>query len=407
MNDYASSRSEDIAKHLLLVLKMINHLRLLDDIQFYFNQFIKITIHMLYRHRPENYDPLLSLGISKIWSGILNSPRNTFQMFRSDKCECLGAVFAIDLSQKLRTAVNTFHKFEVTKTIKQKLIIINLTLVLVDEINQSPNVCFRQEFQELHRSFKEYLELHALEDQTVENQFILLQYYIMSHFSLNIQISSREENVVYRYLDRFASYPLLNCQLLHVSFSNVNSLELNFSDYSEKIKGLIHGLIWALTDETFISSLQNEQKLFFYEDVKSGYFSKINNKCIKQVFASGLSKFNKEPYRKKIRSYPNSEFHIYKHVFAKIVLSFHHTNYLDQEAADFYLRLIEDTSTISPEISLDSDMSDNSLNYGAASNAIYLNNLSFPMLLKLYVLIFENKFIFEDINWKFPNLNLM
>ncbi|KII72990.1 hypothetical protein RF11_08165 [Thelohanellus kitauei] len=402
LSDHSETRCDETGKLLLLVLKMISQLRFLDDIQFSLHQLIKLTINMLYIYKRDRNDDILSFGISKIWSGIINSPKNTFQFFRKDKFECLGSVFAIDLSRKFRTAVGRYRKFEVTKKIRQKLIIINLTLVYVNKIGKNPSVRFRRAFKELHRGFKEYLQIHALEDQTIEDQtiedqtiedqFILLQYYIKSHFSLNVKISPPEERVVYRYLERFASWPLLklhalflDCQLFHVSLFNVTSLQSNFSDYSEKIKGLIHGLILALTDETYISKLQNEQKLFLYEDVKSVHLSKINSKCIKQVFISVLNEFGYHTYSQPIRNYPNSEFHIYKHVFARIILSFYHSNYLDQKAADCYLRLIEDPSTISSQISLNSDIFENWYNYAAATNAIYLNNLSFPMLLRLFV----------------------
>ncbi|KII74827.1 hypothetical protein RF11_00331 [Thelohanellus kitauei] len=158
-------------------------------------------------YKTYSYDPMFFINVSKIWSAFLNGSRNTFQIDTLYKLECLGAVFSIDISSKLRKVSDGSRNFVMTKNTKQKLYIIHLTLVLVYKIINQTGIFFERVFKELHRSLKQYFERTLIDDQTIENQFILLQIYLKSHLSLNIQIGPREEEVVYRLIERLATYP--------------------------------------------------------------------------------------------------------------------------------------------------------------------------------------------------------
>ncbi|KII73833.1 hypothetical protein RF11_08204 [Thelohanellus kitauei] len=390
MRKTSETRNVEYAKILFIILKMITHLRLLDDIEFYVNELIKITTSVLSRYRSFNYDQLFLLHASKIWSGIINGPRNTFLIDTLDKLNCLGAVFAIDLSCKLRNVLKGLGPFQVTKNIKQKLYIIYITLAPITKVDDLSSLSFQSAFKGLHILFRMYFEKCSF-DHTIENQFILLQYFIKSHVSLKIPIEPDNEHVFYQLHTSF-----LASQLLYTRIIKSTVDESNHPDYLDMIK--------SLSDDNYINKLRREQQIVLYEDVKNGQLSKLNNICINQVFSKCLVSLMDASSRPKFADNRNSEYKIYRHLLARVVVSFYDSNYLDQMTADYFMRLCEDNSRISSQSLVYSDKFANDFTYKAATHTIFLKKVTFPTLLRWFMLMFEMKFIFDDVYSKFPNL---
>ncbi|KII61038.1 hypothetical protein RF11_02283 [Thelohanellus kitauei] len=158
--------------------------------------------------------------------------------------------------------------------------------------------------------------------------------------------------------------------------------------------------------------LENEQKLFMYEDLKSHYLSIIKDDFMKNMFdrcgsylRNGLH--NQYPEN----NYENDEYKRYKRVLAAIIGSFNDRNYLDRNTSNYYMRWLDEYSSSSSQMTSDID------DFNRLAESMETLNLSSPLniptepslkeLLKWFTLIYEFKFIFGDISCKFTNLNFV
>ncbi|KII62575.1 hypothetical protein RF11_05205 [Thelohanellus kitauei] len=173
-----------------------------------------------------------------------------------------------------------------------------------------------------------------------------------------------------------------------------------------KMQNFLAELIVALSDQTYINKVQNEKKLLMYEDLKNCDLAVINYDLIREVFIGCESNlrgaFDNELYDCRTVS----EYKMYKHVMAKIVLIFNESKFLDQKTADYYTKLFfpKDSSSIIKYIYDRDENSYFSLASDVASNKSSLYNLQLLFVFKLFKLVYEMKFIFCDIDSRFPNI---
>ncbi|KII73825.1 hypothetical protein RF11_08196 [Thelohanellus kitauei] len=386
---------EERPRIMFILLKILHRLGFLYDVEFNINQLFIITKNIL--QILDSYNDYEFLGLSIIWCGILNEPRNSFQIDTVDKLKCLSVLFAIDLAWKLKKVLDSSSHFQITKNTKLKLYIINLASICINKFDDLFIESFRPVVKQVNRLLQEYIKICSFEDDTIENQVILLQYCIKGHLSLKTNISSKEEQVYYSNLKRFEKYPSLI----------VSSTKSKVSSNLHKIKRFIHGLLDALSDETYINKLQTEQSLYLYEGLKSGYLSKINDKCIKEIFSKNASCISDFFYGRTPKLYRNTEYKTYKTVLAMIIISFYESNYMDKRSADYCLKLIEGNSETPSEIQVYSDYVENSFDNIVDTDTKISNKLSIPALLRLFILMFEMKFIFDDLDSKFDGLNFV
>ncbi|KII71337.1 hypothetical protein RF11_05247 [Thelohanellus kitauei] len=409
MSEYNLRRDNQLAKLFFIVLVILHRLAWLHDTEFFTKFLPRITSSVLHEYKQNNKDNLYMLHASKIWSVILRGPWNRFKIDTTQKLQCAGCVFAIFISSKLKKVVEGSGRFELTTNTKRMIYIIHLTLVSV--IDNNPLFLFKKLLKELYTSIRHFFEEDLIEDYTIENQFLLLQLYLKCQITFYSHISPHDKQVFDRLLDRFATYPSLklhSCFLLsHVLFQY--SIQRRPEDSNmhwnlDKIKSFTHDLILALSDDSYITKIQNEQKLLLYEDLKDNHLSMITDACIEDVFTRCSRIFQKKFEYESFEVYGDDWYTFYKKALAKTVLSFYESIFLDLSTVDGHIKVFEDYSGDSFHIPSHKD------NYGnvhasiSHSQIIYLGKLSIPAILRWFILMFEMKFLYGDIYSNFAEL---
>ncbi|KII61035.1 hypothetical protein RF11_01752 [Thelohanellus kitauei] len=183
------------------------------EIEFDVSKFYDITVYMFLRHVSVRQVFKFMSHLPKIWSFILNSPRNTFIIDTIDKLMIFASLFSFDISCKLLKVLTESTNFEVTKNKKQKIYIIYLTLVAFPMINQAENTWILVFLIEMHNWLKHYFENNSIENLPPQDQFLLIQYYIKSIVTLNIRNYSTVQNIILNFLKRLST---------NASLSNIN-----------------------------------------------------------------------------------------------------------------------------------------------------------------------------------------
>ncbi|KII64582.1 hypothetical protein RF11_10349 [Thelohanellus kitauei] len=102
---------------------------------------------------------------------------------------------------------------------------------------------------------------------------------------------------------------------------------------------------------------------------------------------------------------------MYKNVLARIVHSFYESNYMDKNTANYYRGLLKLYSGDLPLFSLIRNILRTrylTIQFPSLHQRQFvLNKLCLPALLHLFMLMYEMKFIFGDLNWKFEPYNLV
>ncbi|KII63360.1 hypothetical protein RF11_05946 [Thelohanellus kitauei] len=126
-----------------------------------------------------------------------------------------------------------------------------------------------------------------------------------------------------------------------------------------KLQNFLRQLICALTDEEYIKKIQENQKLEFYDDIKSHNHSIINRKFIKNLFGKFDDSLQYDNNDYIPESSDISEFLAYKNAMEEILILFNESIYLDQNTADYYRCIFEKYSSNSLSQCRSSDESDN------------------------------------------------
>ncbi|KII71334.1 hypothetical protein RF11_05244 [Thelohanellus kitauei] len=400
--EYNQIYDKAIAKLFFIVSVMLHRLGLLDDTQFSIQDLARITSSVLREYKQNNKENLYLLHASKIWSVIISVPCNRFIIDTMQKLECVGCVFAIYISNKLKKAVDGSGRFEVSKNTKQMLYIIHLTLV--SEIPQHPLFSNKKFFKNLHTSIQQFFEEDLFEDHTIEHQFLLLQLYLKCKITINGPFSPHDEQVFYLLLDRFAKYPSLKINsaflMSHMIFLfsvQWTSEESNLPSNLERIKRFIRDVILALSDDSYIKKLQSEQKLLLYEDLKDIHLSMISSAYIEDVFTRCHRIIHNQCKYESFDGYGNEGYAFYQKALTKTVLSFYESIFFDSNTGDGYLYMLENYSNSSSNIPSYPDNCGNEPGPTSDSQTIYLGKLSIPAILRWFILMFEMKFLFGDI----------
>ncbi|KII64451.1 hypothetical protein RF11_03854 [Thelohanellus kitauei] len=305
--------------------------------------------------------------------------------------------------------------FKVTKNKKQQLYIIYLTLIAYPIIDKSKFTLIDRVLLYLHKSFGKYFEKYSIDDLSFEDQFILLQYYIKSLVTLNCQNSDHEDEIFQDFMNKLLKNQVLK---LHSSFLKSHFL-LEISDFSKfdssylvtglaKIKRFLDDWISALSDEKYVNKLLNEHKLFLYEDLKRDYLSFVSDDFIMSLFQ--LCKAHiKDTFRQKLlKDSNNDQYYIYDNVMKWTILSFNDSNYLDSSTAAYYKKLCNDYSTKSSRITSNYQESDSFSNTESDNvSETVAKYQTFPANFCWFILLFEMKFIFCDINSQFMDIDVL
>ncbi|KII61037.1 hypothetical protein RF11_01754 [Thelohanellus kitauei] len=397
---------EDCAKLLFMVMRMLNRLRLLMEIEFDVNKFYDITVYMFRRNCSLGHDSTILVDLSKIWSCILNWSMNILKIDTIHRLTMFAGIFSVDISCKLLKLNCGDETLEVTKNKKQKIYIIYLTLLVFPTIAQSETTWIQDLFLELHNQFKFYFEQNSIANLPFEDQFLLIQYYVKSTVTLNLQNQSNGEDIMNDFLQCLSTNSSLKIHssylVSHFLCDDLTSWDIGF------FKQFVEKLIIALSDDIYIMKLQNERKLYLYEDLRSHYLTIIKDDLIQSVFERCESYLHNE-FRNQIsqNNTENDEYIKYKRILADLVCSFNESTYLDKNTSDHYIRLCDENSS---SLKITSDP-DNIENLSQSMDSLRLSSPtriatepSFQTLFRWLNLIYELKFIFGDVTSKFTNL---
>ncbi|KII70560.1 hypothetical protein RF11_05065 [Thelohanellus kitauei] len=122
----------------------------------------------------------------------------------------LSGIFSYYISQKLIDCCKKSVKFAVTKNIKQMFQIIYLTLVAFHTINHHEYDWLGLVLKNVYERIQIYFKKHSIEDLTVEDQFLFLQYLFKSMSVLNPHTKTLNIDIIKRALERIIMYPSLS-----------------------------------------------------------------------------------------------------------------------------------------------------------------------------------------------------
>ncbi|KII72805.1 hypothetical protein RF11_11154 [Thelohanellus kitauei] len=327
---FIQKEEEEIARLLFIILNMLNHQIGIEGIKINITNIYKITQWIYDDNYVHNRSFLVTLHLPKIWSAVLNRPKNTFKIDKISKLKVFAALFAIDICCKLKKVLRGSGNFELTKNKKKKLYIIYFALVAFPLIEELEDALFYEILTELHMSFQRYFEVYSIEDIPIESQFIILQYYIKSSATLKIDRSSHDSDVIFGLLRWISEFPSLKRHSFNESYTSI---------HSTMIQGFIEELIFALSDELYIQKLKTEKKLLMYENVKKNYLTMFPDDFIDEVFSRCRWDILDKPSYRISENSMNDQYKTHNRVFRSIIASFNDFKYLNTNQADSYLRL--------------------------------------------------------------------
>ncbi|KII61987.1 hypothetical protein RF11_14144 [Thelohanellus kitauei] len=203
-NKYSSTKDEDIAWLLFIICRVFHGLKLLDGVEFNISKFyINTDSIFLVEINKRDYLQVFP-RMSQKWKGIVKGSENSINIDTIDKLILMASIFAIDLSKKMKHAVNGFGKFEIFKIIKHRFNVLYLTLVTFPIIDHSAKSWLRAILIELHDSVQKYIEKTLLNDMSFENRLFMTQYFIKSHVTLHIEISDCDNEKIHRFLTKLS-----------------------------------------------------------------------------------------------------------------------------------------------------------------------------------------------------------
>ncbi|KII71872.1 hypothetical protein RF11_07602 [Thelohanellus kitauei] len=418
MTNFETSNDENLARMLFQFFRMLRRSRFLDDIKFSVTRFHDITEEMFSRYIKKGTPPRFILYLPKIWRGILNESNNSFRIDNIEKLIFFARMFCVEISHNLDSVGWETSDTYWSKDKQQKLYIIYLTLVAFPIIDHEANPDLRTLLTRLHDSFSQYIHKYNIENNVAQSHFQFLQLYVKSFLTLNIRISILDEIFLHDQLQFLLkkssngpivqSIPLHCCyltsQILTYVCGQVDLFESFFATGLGQAKTFMRSLISSLSNDKYASIILESKKLCFYEDVKNKHLSIINDDLIQRIFSKCESHLADAIKTELLEVYINDEYKMFTETLANIIYSFNESNKLEKTKAYSYLRLCdnytnnlsrtpnsEDKSGSPSEVKTDSNTS---------ANRSLLHTLPFSALLKLFVLIYELKFIYGDLNSK-------
>ncbi|KII63289.1 hypothetical protein RF11_04947 [Thelohanellus kitauei] len=178
----------------------------------------------------------------------------------------------------------------------------------------------------------------------------------------------------------------------------------------EEIHFFLNQFISALSDHEYNQKLLNDQKLFLYEDLSDNLLSVINTDFKNNILSQcEMRLYHQFPTMVSDSVYVNNEYQLYQRIMTWIVMLFNQQNTLSEQTAKYFSNLCDSNTNDSLPDDLTFDRITSlatrvSLNMESNSNIFYRSQID--ILLRLFMLIYELKYIYGGISSKFPNLTL-
>ncbi|KII65762.1 hypothetical protein RF11_07941 [Thelohanellus kitauei] len=205
-------------------------------------------------------------------------------------------------------------------------------------------------------------------------------------------------------------YERFRYMISHYLFYFFTSKDATRTINIHQINEFVFKFIFALSDPNYIKKLEDDRHLYLYEDIQSMLQSAINKVFIQNVF----SRLVPMVYQNVQPLIPSTimdveAFQVNRWVMTIALMTFNAGNSIDQSTANYLWNF----SVSNPPIQLQHNLTHDHLSLPESINSPDMRVNSkiayttpFPYLLICFMLIFELKFIYGDIQDKFYNLSL-
>ncbi|KII68397.1 hypothetical protein RF11_04560 [Thelohanellus kitauei] len=304
-------------------------------------------------------------------------------------------------------------RLEITKNKKLRLYIIYLSLLCYPVMDQRKTTWFCSVLTELNISFGKYLEKHSLKDHTIEDQFLIIRHYIKSLITFDIQHSWGEDEILTDFFERLAKNPshkihssyLASLFLFEISDVSMYG-ELYLPTLLSKVQTFLHNLILALSDQAHIYQIQSQPKIFLYEDEEIDMCSIIDIHLARDFFSMREEQIRTTYKSKSSVISKSAQYKMFYQIMKKTAKYFDTSTFLDVQTSHFLLRLCDDYPDNLSPILLHQDTSDSTSFTKLISNISKYENIkekhTIQTLLGFFNLIYEQKYIFTEINGLLP-----
>ncbi|KII74275.1 hypothetical protein RF11_09091 [Thelohanellus kitauei] len=351
MNKYSSSRQQDFCKLLTIVLNFVRVFDLLDYIEFDVTMFYRISEEIFSNETQKLTEDTLYFDIYKIWKAMLNGSVNTLRIESTEQLVTFTSIFSVGLARKLKKLIQDTSNIEMNKNVKNSLYIIYFSLIAYPVMNEKLKNRLRQVLLELHRFFQKYFEKCSFQNIPIYYQFEILQYYIKSIVTLNVEISPHDHQTIRGFLDGLIMHSTLNLHwnflfahlLFDISFDSTNG-QSDFASNFNKINQYLHRLIYSLSDEIYTNKLKWEQKLYLFENLKCCYLKIFSEELIQSVFTGCESHLLDMFKDESPEVVGNNAYEIYSDIMCLVVQIFNDSNYLEKSTADSLRKLCDEFS---------------------------------------------------------------
>ncbi|KII74915.1 hypothetical protein RF11_07427 [Thelohanellus kitauei] len=357
MTTFLTTGNHDMTRLLFIVVDMLYDQKLIDKIRFDLESFYSITDTLIQNYIDhEEYEEIID-NLPKIWSDIFNQNPITFQIDEIRKLTLFAALFSIDMVNKLMKVLVNGCRFEVTIKKTKKLYIIYLALVSLNQTDPNSRWWLVDLLKHLHQDFQEYLKKDFIYALPLEHQFLILQYYIKSSVTIQIELSRRDRKVINSVLDGLLTSPSLSLnrlfllsQILPQSLDHDLSDDSYQPDISMKILGFMKDLTLALGDDSYIYILGTEKQLFMYEFIKINCLWNLNVDFVWNVFSRCRSDMTTDSQDWIPQKLGTSEYKIHNHIFGFILNHFDEFTLFEKYDRDHFLKLCSGNYTNLSEI---------------------------------------------------------
>ncbi|KII63527.1 hypothetical protein RF11_08057 [Thelohanellus kitauei] len=340
MSTFLKTPNVDMARLLLIVFDMLHHQKLIDKIRFDLESFFSITDWVINNYSSNENYPAMLKNLSIIWSDILNKYPISFQIDDIKKLTILAGLVSI-MYCDVTTILFVRLVFEDIRNKTNNLYIIYLALVAINQCDTNSRSWLIDMLKGLHKKFQEYLEKDLILGLSLENQFLILQYYIKSSVTLKIHLSHSDYHVINTFLDSALTCLhrlFLISQILSQSLDSNLSNESYPSDLSLKILGFMKDLTLVLSDDMYIQKLLKEKQLFMYEYIKTHCLSNIDVDFITNVFSRCTSDMTEDSQHWIPQKLGLSEYKIHNHIFGFILNQFNIATYFEKRDRDHFMK---------------------------------------------------------------------
>ncbi|KII72068.1 hypothetical protein RF11_10656 [Thelohanellus kitauei] len=145
--------------------------------------------------------------LSKIWSEILQGSQNQFVIDTTEKLIYLSGLFSKDLSRQILDVLQRPDLLVFNKNQILRLYIIYFCLVAYPTIDHSEHRWLNAVLNDLHRSFQKYLDKNSIEIHSVETRFYILQHFMKSLITINVENSSLDNEFCRKHFDSVLKCP--------------------------------------------------------------------------------------------------------------------------------------------------------------------------------------------------------